>query len=495
MKIIVTEGTYNKTCTAETDLIANAVTYPEISDTMQYVEQRNLITYLVSGAKYGPDTAPRNTTLKTKIGKIPDSDLIGSNAYKHRVMGRIQKASKIVGEVGTATPGGFFTLTMEDDMLYPGMNVTFLDQTKSARVYSAGTGSTGNFTFVFQTTSGQQFNWDTWVAPMAEKKLFPGHTSYGEKSIRGYSRTQFPDTYIGHTTIQRKSCAQTGSAAATVLWVQVQNSSQKGWFFQDVSQMNKNMTLEDEYQKLFGRTNMINPDGSLKSQSTQMDGESGYPIVQGSGIWELIEGVNDSWTTGINGLATYEDFRNQMNHLRDYCGDLEGNHWIVLTGKDGMMNATDVLEEKARNDYRITINKDGSQQIGGPEITVGYNFKSLNVDGNQITFIEHPMMSDRERWQDEAIDGTKLMSGSFIFLNFSDVNNSGKKNIEIKGRGVYGINRTNITATLPGMTGYYKSLGMKPMSSVDADEYHYLKEDGLFMYNTKCCGIMHRSKA
>ena len=474
-------------------MLNNSVAFPVIADVMQYVEQRNLITYIVSGAKYGPDTAPRDSKLKTQIGTIPKDSLVGSSGYRYRIMGRIQKATKIVAEVGSATDAGYFQLAMEDNQLYPGMNVSFLSVTQQARVISASSGSTGNYVYTLKTSDGSKFSYDDWVAPMAEKKLFFGYTSYGEKSIRGYSRSFYPDTFINHTTIQRKSCGQSGSVTPTVLWVKPQNAD-KGWYPETVAQMNKQLTLEDEWGKMWGRTNMRNEDGTLKEISNDIDEESGYPLTKGSGAWEQIEGVNDAWTSGVNGKATYDDFRDMMNTLRDHCNQLEGNTWYALTGKDGMINAYDVLEEKSRA-YLLTQNHNSSGTPGGPSLEVGYNFNVLNVDGNQVIFVEHPMMTDRERWQEETVDGVRTMSGSYLFLNLGMQATSGMKNVEIKGRGAYGVNRSFISANIAGMTGYYKSLGMKPLSSVDADEYHTLKEDGIFIYNTKCCGILHRSIA
>lgn len=492
MKIKVTEGKYDKTCITELSLMDNQLVKPIISDIMQYTEQRNLITYIVSGAKYGTDTAPRDTKLKTVIGQIPESKLVGSSGYRYRVMGRIQKPSPIVSQVGVATAGGYFQLVMQNDLLYPGLTATFANVRQEARVQSAQSGTVGNYIYTFKTTSGEQFDWNTWVAPMAEKKLFGGYTTYGEKSLRGYSRTFFPDTYIGHTTIQRKTTAQTGSVTPNVLWVQMNN--EKGWYMEAIAQTNKQMTLEDEFQKMWGRTNMRDANGNLKERSGEIDEEGGFEITRGSGIWEQIEGINDAWTSGVNGKPTYDDFRSMMKTLRPFSMELEGNLYYVLTGEEGKSDAYDVLEERSRTTYNLTMNQDGSNKIGGPDLTVGYNFVGLNVDGNQAIFVEHPMMSDRERWHEEAIDGTRIMGGSYVFICASAIGNTGRKNIEIMGRGAYGVNRSFISGTIAGMTGYYQSLGMKAQSSVDGDEYHTLKEDGIFIYNTKCCGILHRSK-
>lgn len=493
MKIQVTRGTWSETCTTENSLMDNALVYPEINDTLQYAEQRNLITYIVSGAKYGPDTAPRDTRIQSKIGTIPKDGLVGSSAYKYRLMGRIQRPSKIVTQVGTSKPGGYFQLAMEDNLLYPGGIVNFGGPRHEAQVKSAERGAMGNYVYTFKTTSGEQFDWSTWVAPMREKQVMLNYTAYGEKSIRGYSRTFYPDMFVQHTTLQRKTCGISGSVNVNVLWVQPEGQP-KGWYYEVIAQMNKVLTLEDEFQKMWGRTNMINADGTVKDRSDDIDEEGGFPIIRGSGIWEQIEGINDSWTSGINGRATYDDYRDMLNRLRDHTDGLEGNVWYAFTGKGGMSNAYDVLEEKSRG-YLLTQNQNSSTAAGGPNVPVGFNFNTLNVDGNQVIFVEHPMMSDRARWSDEAVDGTGIMEGSYIFVNASEVaNTGGQRNIEILGRGAYGVNRTMITGHLKGMTGMYKKMGLPMVTSVDADEYHTLKEDMLVIYNTKCCGILHRSR-
>lgn len=493
--IQVVTGKYDATCTTSSSLLDNSLTKPHIAETIMYAEQRNLITYIVSGAKYGPDTAPRDNKLKTKIGMIPKDKLIGNQAYQYNIMGRIQKSSVIVGPIGTVSADGDFQLIMADNQLYPGHNVSFGNVNRAARVTASPTGHPGNYVYRFKVIGNDTYDYTTWVGGMSKKELFGGFTTYGEKSVRGYSRSFYPDRFIGHTTIQRKSTSWSGNAAVNVLWLKPAGVANAGWIPEKMAQLNKQLTLEDEHGKMWARTNMRNADGSVKNQSDMIDEESGFPIVQGMGLWEQIEGINDMYTTGVNGKATYDDFRDMMNQLKQFSHQLEGNVWYAITGSAGLSNAIDVLEEKSK-EYNITINQNGSTAVGGPDVSVGYNFRILNVEGNQVIFCEHAMMTDRMRWQAEAIDSTLLMEGSYMFLNMSEIpGTGGQRNIEIMGSGAYGINRTFISAHITGMSGMYQKLGIRPTSSVDGDEYHTLKEDGIFVYLVKSCGILHRSAA
>lgn len=492
MKIQITEGTFDQTCTTENDLIQNQIVYPEISDVMQYAEQRMITTLIVSGAKNPYQTEVGDTSVKTKIGKIPDDKLIGNAGYRYRVMGRIQKSTEINYQVGTSGSDGTFSLSMKENYLVPGMNAVFHGNRLEARVMSSPTGTAGNYIYEFQTNDGTVFDWDTHVSPQSgAKTCFGGYTTYGEKSLRGYDRSHFPDMFINHTTIQRKSVSITGSASSTVLWIEFKGV--KGWYHEKLRQSRVRFLLEDEHAKIWGKSNMRNTDGTLRATSRQYDRETGMEIVKGDGLWEQISGVNDAYTSGTNGEATYDDFADMMNTLKKKANTTSGNLWYSITGPDGMSNAQRVLENRATNNLNLTINKDGSTKIGGPDIQVGYNFYTLNVDGNQTIFCEHPLMGDTERWTELADDGTPLMSGSFIFLNMAGDEN--KRNIEILGRGAYGANRTMVSASLRGLTGAFNKLNIPVVSSVDADETHMLKEDGIFIYNTRACGILHRSRS
>lgn len=492
-KIKLVEGTWDETCTTELDLGQNEIRWPEVSQILQHTEQRMLVTMIVSGATKGSQTAKYNSEIKTKIGTIPKGKLIGNNAYRYRLMGRIQRASVILKQTGVAS-GIRFQLIMKDNYLTPGMNAYFHGEMFVARVATAPTGSAGNYVYTFESIDGTVFDWNTHVAPQAgDKTCFGGFNTSGEKSIRGYSRAHYPDLYINHTTIQRKSTAISGSAESTVLWVKYKGAS--GWIFEKLRQFRAQFQLEDEHAKIWGKSNMKDPvTGKLLDSPRHIDAETGLGITQGDGIWEQIRGKNDSLTSGANGRPTIDDFTDMMTRLKEKAPTTEGNLWYAITGPEGMSNAQRVLQAEAvANGFHSNANSPGTGgAVGGPEQAYGYNWRRYNVDGNSVIFCEHPLFGDRQRWSETADDGQLIMGSSYIFINNYKLD-SGRSNMEILGRGAYGNNRTSVMGSIKGMTGAINKLGGRVQTSVDADEYHVLKEDGIFVYDTSCCGILHRS--
>lgn len=494
-KIQITKGKWDRTCTVENDLAQNDIARPEISDLLSYTEKRMLTTLIVSGATEGWEAQRFVTDIKTKIGTIPSDKLIGRNGYQYVLQGRIQRASVIVGQVGASGADGTFTLIMRDNYLTHGDNVEFHGERLTARVSKPLTGTAGNYRAEFKSVDGTVFDWATHVAPqVGEKTCFPGFSSASEKSITGYDRTEYPDQFINHTTIQRISKSMSGSASNTVLWFSF--AGQKGWMFEALRQMRTRFALKDEHAKIWGKSNMKSDTGSLLGEPRIIDEVTGLPVVQGDGIWEQIAGKNDSYTSGTNGRPTYEDFRDMMTRLKEKAPMSEGNIWYALTGTEGMSNAQEVLGDRARTN--LTVNIEGSASgspIGGKKMAVGHNWNQLNVDGNTVVFIEHPLMSDRKRWTEKAIDGQLIMGTSYVFICNYDLDD-GTNNLEILGRGAYGNNRTMVMGKISGLTGTIRGMGGGQIqTAVDADDYHILKEDGIFNYDTNCCGILHRSAA
>lgn len=491
-KIQIVQGAWDQTCTVETDLQQNEIAYPVVSDVLSYTEKRMTTTLIVSGATEGYQGAKYRDDIKTKIGKIPEGQLIGRAGYRYRLMGRIQKASVILQQVGQSQSDGTFQLLMQDNYLTPGMNAEFHGGRFTARVYTFS-GTAGNYVYTFKSVGGTVFSWSTHVSGQSgTKTCFGGYNSMSEKSIRGYDRTHYPDMYINHTTIQRKSKGISGSAESTVLWISFDGN--KGWMYEAIQQMRGRARVEDEHQKIWGKTNMRGADGALLASPPDIDAETGMPITQGDGIWEQVKGKNDTYTSGIAGRPTISDFNEMVSNLKEKAQDIEGNTWYAITGNEGMENANNILKAEATANYHIHIDGNGNEVAGGKEIAVGYTWRRYNVNGNSIIFIEHPLFSDRERWTDTANDGQSIMGSSYLFLCNYELD-SGKNNIEILGRGAYGNNRTMVVGKIHGMTGAIAAMGGTITTSVDEDEYHLLKEDGIFVYDATCCGLMHRQRS
>lgn len=487
-KIQVISGSWDETCTRSRNLTANQLKQPIIRDVIMYAEPRMLSTLIVSGAKSPWDTVPGDTKLKTNIGKIDKADLIGGNAYRYKIMGRIQKKSIINSQVGTSQPDGTFQLSLRDNYITPGMVVIFYSPLIQARVMSMPTGGASAWTYTFQTTDGTVFDYATHVAPQAgDKSCFGAFSSFGERSLRGYGRSHYPDEFINHLTIQRKTIAISGDALTDVLWYQL--GMTKGWIFEKERQMRLQFMMEDEMHKWFSFSTMKDSTGNLLPVSRLIDFETGEEITIGDGVIPQIDGGNSMFFSGVNGAPTIDDLKDMMKALIKKSNAIKGKVWYVVTGLDGYAAAQELLRDYAINSLggksNIDVNAGGDR-----DWEVGYNFDTFNFLGNKLVFCQHPMFDDEEKFSARGADGNLLQSSMMVFLD-GGMDEKGRRNIEIKGKGAYGINRTMVSAYINGLTGDSDEV----LSSVDAKEFNMLKQDGLFIYNTQSCGLGRKAAA
>ena len=486
-KIQIKEGKWSETCTTDADLVANQAKFPAIRNVLEYVDQRMLSTLLVSGAvgPYGVGS------VATKLGKLDASKNIGNNAYQFDVMGRIQKPSVINSQVGDTQSDGTFFLSLADNYLYPGMNVLFNGQGFQARVMGMPTGGQGNFVYEFKTPDGATFSWSTHVAGQGSvKTCMGGYSSYGEGSLRGYSRSHFPDTFINHTTIQRKSEKITGTAASNILWLEYDGpkGAAKGWMYEKIRQATAQSTVEDEFQKWHGKSTMKSLTGTLLNTSRIIDKETGLPVVQGDGVIEQISGGNETFGSGTNGVATADDFTDMMKQLEKKSDKYTGNTWVCVTGTDGYANAQIQMQALVGN-QNVVINHNVTQSgaEGGEMVDVGFHFSKFNINGNSVVFVKNPMWDDEARFTERGSDGKLLQSSMYLWMNMGQGMNS--KNVDVLTKSANGISRGNVSGYINGLTGSPELL----QSEEDAVKYVYLKEDMVVVYNTTCCGIINKS--
>ena len=484
----IKEGKWSETCTTESNLTENQMRAPAIRDFIEFTNQRMLSTILVSGYKgqYGLGYIP------TKIGKVDDSKKIGNNSYQFDVWTRLQKPSEINAQIGATSADGVFTLSIKDNYWYPGMNVLFNGQGFQARVMSGPVGSAGNYQYTFQSPDGAIFVWATHVAGQAGvKTAFGGYSSYGEKSMRGYGRSHFPDSFIQHMTIQRKTVGISGGANSDVLWydwVNTQtNAPLKGWRYQAEIQNDEVFQVENEDQKWNGISSMKNTDGTLRTQSRLIDTETQLPIIQGDGVMQQIGGGNETSGSGTNGEATIDDISDMMKTIRKKSNMMSGLVHIVRTGEDGFSNAQRVMPLlSASQNVMLVQNVDQVMAAGGADVSVGFSFQKFNVDGDQVIFVKDPSLDNDAKYTERGVDGNLLKSSEMTFLTMEM---NGKKNIEILSKGARGINRSMISAYLNGLTGDSQS---NALSEEDAIKYAQLKEDMIIVYNSNVCGIINK---
>ena len=486
-KIQTKKGKWASTCVKESDLIENQAKYPAIRQLLEYADQRMISTLLVSGT-VGPYGIGH---VNTKLGNVADTGKeIGNNAYQFDIMGRIQQASTINSQVGGTAADGTFQLSMLDNYLVPGMNVLFNGAGFQARVMSAPTGTSGNYIYTFQSPDGNIFDWTTHVAGQnGDKTCFGGYTSYGEKSLRGYGRSHFPDRFINHMTIQRKTVGISGGAGSDVLWLEYDGPRGKfrGWMYEEIRQSEAQRKAEDEFQKWWGISSMKAADGTALPKSRLIDNETGNEIIQGDGWLQQVAGGNEFDGSGVNGNATFDDFHDMMTTLKKKGNQVKGMRWVAITGSDGITNAQEQLIAFANDqNIRVTQNVSQTAKIGGTEVYVGFDYVGINIDGNQVQFIEHPMFDDPSRFTELGADGKPIQSGSYYFMAMETQNG---RNVDVLTKGANGISRASVTAYMNGMTGDATHM---VLSEEDAIKYAYLKEDLLVVYNTTICGIINK---
>ncbi len=476
----IVKGSWSADCTTEFDLVRNQQKMPEIRKVLERVEKRQLTTLITSGAvgPYGIDIKA-----DTKFGKVKDSQLIGDSAYRFNVMGRIQKAVTILSQQGASGTDGTFQLIVADEggrgcYIYKGHNVLFANAGRySAIVMSNPTRVASGWLVSFQHPQKLAFSWATVVASQVggSYTCFPSSTAYSEKSLKGYGRDQFPDTFIVDMTTQRKTVSISGGAATDILWYEYMSSNGpvKGWKFEKVRQAEAQWSMENEYEKIFGVSSMKNADGSRATVSNLIDDETGLPITIGDGIDEQIAGGNEVMGSGTNGEATEDDFIDAMNIIEKRSNGNVGVNLVFMTGLDGYYNAQRKMARfvLAQN---VTLFQDVK---GGAKIEVGYEITTMHFAGSSVTFVKHPLFDDDLRFPAKGTDGKSLMSSNYIGGDLGQINDM---NIEIIAKGAYGVNRSNVTATINGLTG----MAGDSISEEDAWKLALLKEDLIVIYNT-----------
>jgi hypothetical protein len=322
-------------------------------------------TLIVSGAKSDRDIGH----IPTKIGTIPKEKKIGANGYRYKIQGRIQKHSTINSQIGTTTSENIFQLSLKDNLLYPGMVVRFYSGFH-ARVQSAPSGGGTAFVYTFQGMGATLFDFATDVTPQpGVKTCFGSYTAYGEKSIRGYSRSFYPDEFINHLTIQRKTIGISGDGLTEVLWYGYKGV--KGWLFEKEAQSRLQFMMENEYAKWFGESTMKAADGSLLAVSRVIDDATGEPVIAGDGVIEQIDGGNVLDGSSPNGEATLDDITDLMTTMEKKSNSTGGKIWYCVTGTDGYNRGQELFEDKASNKFNITINQQSSNKPGGPDVPIG----------------------------------------------------------------------------------------------------------------------------
>ncbi len=478
-------GRYDGTCTLQSNLVANYMAKEVYREVMTYTEGK-LLSTLLTNLPGNPWTVP---SMKPKIKVIDESKGIGSNTYRFRKMGQIHMASVIDALVGTPGLDGTFTLRMKDDYLHEGNVCTFWADWFQARVMSNPQGVPGNYIVHFQSVDYTVFDAATHInGQIGEKTCFGGYTAYEERSHRGYNRTHYGDEYLNYMTIQRKSFAFSGDALTQVVKYDIVDTDSKrkmkAWDSQVNIQARITWALQNDFHKMFGKSNMIDADGNAISRPKMISRSTGEEIYMGMSLEQQISGENDMYASGADGAATTDDFTDMLSALSRNSDDNETFHVIFISGTDGYANAQVQLRDLWKTGFNgqspVTATAKGGQEVG-----VGYEFTTLNFAGDYITFVKYKKLDDARAFPARTSGGKLAKSMTYYCIDATVLNN-GDANIEILYKELGGINRSNVSIELNGITGASGT----PVNEVDAKTYAMLKQDMLIVYRTETCGMI-----
>lgn len=467
-----------------------------IADLIMYAEKRYLFTLLTSGVRSGlyatSGHTPGKNSVKTYVPEIPQAEKVSDNAWAWRVQSRIQKAAEVVQNsavdttVGSSFEGGSFKLYIKELTINNQMVCTF-PTGKQARVMGVPVQLANNkYLASFKCFPGDTFDWDTWmgIGPQI-KTIFGGYTTVGERSRRGYAYFVGPDKYIQHTTKQRKSISMSGDAKTNeIIWYEL--GGQKGYVYMAEQQMRAQFLLEDEHQKWWGKSTMKDEYGNLLDKPSMYD-EKGEPIIAGDGVDAQIEGANDIESSGSYGAIIEDDIKDMVRAIQKRKNADGGEPIVAICGTDAMDDVETFLAAKVSAQMPIVQNISADGKIGGPDVTIGYNFRKWNILGETVIFVKNPMMDDELRFPAKLRDGKLRSSRTIYFLDFNK-NETGRRNIEIRARGRNGINRNLFMSWFDGFTG---ESGKRPLHPADFDEFHIFKENATAVYNSKTCGRIY----
>lgn len=499
MKIQIQQGTYSGAELDDEHLVRHHLKdeTKAVDKIIHYAERRYLMTFFVTGVTDSRYTSrgvinvkgqsPETANTFDAVKNIPDGELIDGNMWKYKVMGRIQRASVVNSQVGTATTatsqeGSVFFLNMKDNYLNTN-TVCYFPNGKQATIMNQPTGGGSSWTYQFKTFAGETFDYASWIGFVSgEKTIFGGYSSFSESSLRGYGNLHYGDMYCNHVTTQRKGLSISGDAnVSKIYWYSA--AGEKGYVYEAEVQSRAQFNLEDDFQKMWGKSTMKDMYGNLLT-TPMIDPKTGKRIVAGDGWKEQVVGANDATSSGQGGNPTYEDFEDMVSNIKGNFDDTSAHVIYVRTGTKGKIAAHNVIAQHGRNTYHITQNIDPNNVAGGASPAIGYDFSALNVAGNQLIFVEDPQMSDKEKFPARLKNGNLVEEMTYYFIDATP-DYEGKRNIEIRAKGSRGINRNMVMGYFNGMTG--EGVATSP---VDAKEVEMLKQNMLVVYRTNTSGIM-----
>jgi len=454
-------GSYGKDTVENNSLVVNLLKYPEISKALIRQFPQYSLTYFLEGT-----------------GRFAKEQLIGDNAFKWSILGRLNRPSTSTGTQTGATlgaAGASFTIEVFENYLNPNDVIRFKDGTQAIIVSDATpVGSNYEFTVKLQTNDvAAVFDSATNFAVGATTNTIG--SAFPENSDRGYENHVYPDWYVNYLGINRKSKSISGSALTDITWIE--NNGQRLWFFTDQNLVMEEYLYQMELARWYGKSTM---DANGSSLVTDVDGN---PLVTGDGVLQQIDSANtDTYTVDLT-----EDI------IVDFIANLslnsgkKNNNWMVFTGTGGKVAFHKAMRELVFQGNSLIYDMDA-----GRNLELGVHYTTYNALGHRITLVHNPLFDDPNLHTD--IDpGTGYPKESFrmVFMDMGVTN--GIANIEVKVKGAGGVDRGMIVKYIPGMVNPFDQKSMVASNSKDGFVCEVLSESGIIVRNPLACGQLLRA--
>tara|TARA_R110000787_G_scaffold81538_2_gene176753 strand:+ start:6893 stop:8266 length:1374 start_codon:yes stop_codon:yes gene_type:complete len=447
-------GTYGKETQESNALVTNLLKYPEIAKTLIRQYPQYSLNYFLDGTS-----------------RFAKEELIGENAFRWPILGRLNRPSTCTGVItGTGVGNSTFTVEFEENFLNPNDVVRFAGE-EQAIVMGEPAPSVGGylFSFILQTNDPLAV-----IAPASVGAGLTANTvgsAFPEGSDRGYENHVYPDWYINHIGIARKSKSITGSALTDVTWIE--NNGQRVWFFTDEKLMREEFLYQKELDSWYSTSTM-----DANGNSTVI-GTDGKPIVKGDGVLRQIDAAN---VDTYNGQLTEKRLTDFLAQLQLNTGSQE-KHWMVFTGVAGKVAFHEAMKDLVYPAGNLVYDA----QVGA-DTEIGVNFTSYNALGSRLTLVHNSLFDDPNLHGNniDPVSGFPKESFRMVFLDMGTTD--GVANIERKVKGAAGMDRGMIIKYISGMVNPFNQSSMEAANSRDAFTCEVLCESGIIVRNPLSCG-------
>ena len=447
-------GTYGKETQESNALVTNLLKYPEIAKTLIRQYPQYSLNYFLDGTS-----------------RFAKEELIGENAFRWPILGRLNRPSTCTGVlVGTGVNNSTFTVEFEENYFNPNDVVRFADESQ-AIVMGEPVPSVGGYTFSFILQTNDPLAVITAAAIVAGLTANTVGSAFPEGSDRGFENHVYPDWYINHIGIARKSKSITGSALTDVTWIE--NNGQRVWFFTDEKLMREEFLYQKELDSWYSTSTM-----DVNGNSTVI-GTDGKPIVKGDGVLRQIDAAN---VDTYNGQLTEKRLTDFLAQLQLNTGN-QNAHWMVFTGTAGKVAFHEAMKDLVYPAGNLVYDA----QVGA-ETEIGVNFTSYNALGSRLTLVHNSLFDDPNLHGNniDPVSGFPVESFRMVFLDMGTTD--GVSNIERKVKGAAGMDRGMIIKYISGMVNPFNQGQMEAANSRDAFTCEVLCESGIIVRNPLSCG-------